>query len=83
MQVHKYKYLPAGSPVLRPELLGDNFRPGEASLLAAGVRPNRPAARKRAVDVQMICTNARAQVSALNQDKLCTLEQENGIADGI
>lgn len=51
----KAKCSPAGSPVLRPELLGLSLRPGLASLLALGVRPKRPAARKMVVDATMIC----------------------------
>ncbi len=59
---------PAGSPVWRPELLGDSFRPGEASLLALGVRPKRPAARKMAVEEQIICTAHHAQSAPILRD---------------
>ena len=47
---------PAGSPVLRPELLLCSLSPGLASLFALGVSPKRPAARKMAVDAHTICT---------------------------
>ena len=46
---------PAGSPVLRPESLPCSLSPGLASLLALGVRPKRPAARKMVVDATTIC----------------------------
>ena len=46
---------PAGSPVFRPESLFCSLSPGLASLLALGVRPNRPAARKMVVDANTIC----------------------------
>ena len=48
---------PAGSPVLRP---------GLASLLALGVRPKRPAARKMVVDATTICKHMAVMPAALH-----------------
>jgi len=45
---------PAGSPVCRPDLFSTSFSPGVDSLLALGVKPKRPAARKRVVDARTI-----------------------------
>lgn len=57
---------PAGSPVLRPESFPCSLSPGLASLLALGVRPKRPAARKMVVDATTICKHEAVMPAALH-----------------
>ena len=59
---------PAGSPVLRPESFPCSLSPGLASLLALGVRPKRPAARKMVVDATTICKYRAVMPAALHKD---------------
>ena len=59
---------PAGSPVFRPESFPCSLSPGLASLLALGVRPKRPAARKMVVDATTICKHRAVMPAALHKD---------------
>lgn len=71
---------PAGSPVLRPESFPCSLSPGLASLLALGVRPKRPAARKMVVDATTIRLFAEPMKPSARTTSFVRLEERGRAA---